>query len=58
MPRLFMLALLSQEIKKMKVFADLFTGWEGLLVVGIIAFMLVMMGYLFTMFINKMNHKE
>ncbi|HHO58710.1 MAG TPA: DUF3149 domain-containing protein [Thiotrichales bacterium] len=42
----------------MKVFVDLFSDLTGLLTLGIIIFMLVMMGYLFSMFISKMNHKE
>ena len=42
----------------MKVFVDLFSDWTGLLTLGVILFMLVMMGYLATMFISKMNHKE
>ncbi len=42
----------------MKVFMDLFSDLTGMLTLGIIAFMLIMMAYLFTMFINKMNHKE
>ncbi len=42
----------------MKVFMDLFSDYTGLLVVGIITFMLVMMAYLFIMFVRKMNNKE
>ncbi len=42
----------------MKVFIDLFSDFTGMLTLGIILFMLVMMGYLFSMFIRKMNHKE
>jgi len=42
----------------MKIFMDLFSDWTGLLTLGIILFMLVMMGYLSIMFISKMNHKE
>ena len=42
----------------MKVFANLFSDWTGILTIGIILFMLVMMGYLFVMAVNKMNHKE
>lgn len=42
----------------MKVFMDLFSDYTGLLVVGIITFMLVMMAYLITMFVRKMNNKE
>lgn len=37
----------------MKVFTDLFGNFMGLLTLGVIAFMLVMMAYLFTMFIRK-----
>lgn len=42
----------------MKVFADLFSDWTGILTIGIISFMLLMMVFLFTMFIRKMNRKE
>jgi len=37
----------------MEVFSELFNDLTGWLTVGIIVFMLVMMGYLFSMFINK-----
>jgi len=46
------------EDRVMKIFMDLFSDWTGLLTLGIILFMLVMMGYLSIMFISKMNHKE
>ena len=42
----------------MKVLGDLFNDYTGWLVVGIIVFMLVMMGYLFNMFISKSNKGE
>jgi len=37
----------------MDVFTSLFDDFTGWLTIGIIIFMLVMMGYLFSMFINK-----
>ena len=37
----------------MEVFADLFDGLMGWLTLGILAFMLVMMAFLFSMFIKK-----
>lgn len=37
----------------MNVFSELFNDLTGWLTVGIVVFMLVMMAYLFTMFINK-----
>lgn len=37
----------------MDVFSNLFNDLTGWLTIGIIVFMLVMMGYLFSMFINK-----
>ena len=37
----------------MDVFSELFNDLTGWLTVGIIVFMLVMMGYLFSMFISK-----
>ena len=37
----------------MDVFGELFNDLTGWLTVGIILFMLVMMAYLFSMFINK-----
>lgn len=37
----------------MAVFGELFNSFMGWLVVGIVVFMLVMMAYLFSMFINK-----
>ena len=37
----------------MEVFSELFDDMTGWLTVGIILVMLVMMGYLFSMFINK-----
>jgi len=42
----------------MKVFANLFSDWTGILTIGIILFMLVMMGFLFVMAVRKMNRKE
>ncbi len=37
----------------MDVFSELFNDFTGWLTIGIIVFMLVMMAYLFSMFINK-----
>lgn len=37
----------------MDVFSNLFNDFTGWLTIGIIVFMLVMMAFLFTMFINK-----
>jgi cbb3-type cytochrome oxidase subunit 3 len=37
----------------MGVFGELFNDLTGMLTIGIIVFMLVMMAYLFSMFINK-----
>ena len=37
----------------MTVFSELFNDFTGWLTVGVILFMLVMMGYLFSMFISK-----
>ncbi len=37
----------------MGVFGELFNDLTGWLTIGIIVFMLVMMAYLFSMFINK-----
>jgi hypothetical protein len=37
----------------MDVFSNLFNDLTGWLTVGILVFMLVMMGYLFSMFISK-----
>jgi len=37
----------------MGVFGELFNDMTGWLTIGVILFMLVMMAYLFTMFINK-----
>ncbi len=42
----------------MSVFKSLFSDFTGLLTIGVILFMLIMMGYLFTMFIHKMNNRE
>jgi len=42
----------------MEVFAELFNDMTGWLTVGIIVFMLVMMGYLFSMFISKSAKHE
>jgi hypothetical protein len=42
----------------MDIFSTLFNDLTGWLTIGIIVFMLVMMGYLFNMFINNTkNHK-
>jgi len=42
----------------MDVFGELFNDLTGWLTIGIIVFMLVMMGYLFNMFIKKTrDHK-
>ena len=45
--------VVKKEASEMKVFSDLLNDFTGLLTVGIIAFMLVMMAYLFSMFISK-----
>jgi hypothetical protein len=37
----------------MQVFADLFQSFMGWLTLGVLAFMLVMMAYLFSMFVSK-----
>jgi hypothetical protein len=42
----------------MNVFSELFNDLTGWLTVGIIIFMLVMMAYLFSMFINKSSGNE
>ncbi len=42
----------------MGVFGELFNDLTGWLTIGIIVFMLVMMGYLFSMFINKSANDE
>lgn len=42
----------------MDVFSNLFNDLTGWLTIGIIVFMLVMMGYLFSMFINKSANDE
>jgi len=42
----------------MSVFSELFNDLTGWLTIGIIIFMLVMMAYLFSMFINKSSHGE
>ena len=47
------LAVYFYEVMAMAVFSDLFGSFMGWLVVGIVVFMLVMMAYLFSMFINK-----
>jgi len=47
------LAVYLYEVMVMAVFGDLFNSFMGWLVVGIVVFMLVMMAYLFSMFINK-----
>jgi len=41
------------EVNIMNVFSELFNDLTGWLTVGIIIFMLVMMAYLFSMFINQ-----
>ncbi len=42
----------------MEVFGELFNDLTGWLTVGILVFMLLMMAYLFSMFINKSNKGE
>lgn len=42
----------------MGVFSELFNDLTGWLTIGIIVFMLVMMAYLFSMFINNANKGE
>ncbi|HHJ35096.1 MAG TPA: DUF3149 domain-containing protein [Gammaproteobacteria bacterium] len=42
----------------MGVFGELFNDMTGWLTVGVILFMLVMMGYLFSMFISKSAKKD
>lgn len=42
----------------MEVFANLFNDLMGWLTIGILVFMLVMMGYLFKMFIYKSGHHK
>jgi hypothetical protein len=42
----------------MEVFSNLFDNFMGWLTIGIVVFMLVMMAYLFSMFINKSGHHE
>jgi len=42
----------------MGVFGELFNDMTGWLTIGIILFMLVMMSYLFSMFINKSSHDD
>ncbi len=42
----------------MKVFSNLFNDLTGWLTIGIIVFMLVMMAYLFSMFINKSSKHD
>ncbi len=42
----------------MGVFGELFNDLTGWLTIGIIVFMLVMMGYLFSMFISKSANDE
>lgn len=42
----------------MGVFGELFNDLTGWLTIAIIVFMVVMMGYLFNMFINKANKSE
>ncbi|MBT5231046.1 MAG: hypothetical protein HOM11_12305 [Methylococcales bacterium] len=37
----------------MGVFKDLLTGFEGWLIISILGFIIVMMGYFFYMFIHK-----
>ena len=47
------LSVYLDEVSVMAVFGDLFNSFMGWLVVGIVVFLLVMMAYLFSMFINK-----
>jgi hypothetical protein len=42
----------------MEVFSNLFDNLMGWLTIGIVVFMLVMMAYLFSMFINKSGHHK
>ena len=42
----------------MEVFSELFNDFTGWLTIGIIVFMLLMMAYLFSMFINKSANDE
>ena len=42
----------------MEVFSNLFDNFMGWLTIGIVVFMLLMMAYLFSMFINKSGHHE
>jgi len=42
----------------MGVFGELFNDLTGWLTIGIIVFMLVMMAFLFSMFINKSSNGE
>jgi len=42
----------------MDVFTSLFNDLTGWLTIGILVFMLIMMGYLFSMFINKSSHDK
>ncbi len=44
---------INERYKIMGVFGELFNDLTGWLTIGIILFMLVMMAYLFSMFINK-----
>jgi len=42
----------------MSVFGELFNDFTGWLTIGIVVFMLLMMAYLFSMFINKSAHHD
>jgi len=42
----------------MEVFSNLFDNFMGWLTIGIVVFMLLMMAYLFSMFVNKSGHHE
>lgn len=49
---------LNWEERDMSVFGELFNDLTGWLTVGIIVFMLVMMTFLFSMFINKSSKHD
>lgn len=42
----------------MNVFSELFNDLTGWLTIGVLLFMLVMMAYLFSMFINKSSKND
>lgn len=42
----------------MNVFSELFNDLTGWLTIGVLVFMLVMMAYLFSMFINKSSKDD